>query len=83
MLCGYVWPVLPVGDVTGKHQRVEVGRIGCEYRRHMARRILQSAIGTVRLLEVVSGSREVYGLSNAVNGKLATADPGAGKGDAK
>ena len=37
---------------------------------------------TVRLIEL-SGSREVYGLSNAVNGKLATADPKAGKGDAK
>lgn len=37
---------------------------------------------TVRLIEL-AGSREVYGLSNAVNGKLATADPRAGKRDAK
>ncbi|WP_454697358.1 urease subunit beta [Arthrobacter humicola] len=37
---------------------------------------------TVRLIEL-AGSREVYGLSNAVNGKLATAGPKAGKGDAK
>ncbi|KQR75291.1 urease subunit beta [Arthrobacter sp. Leaf337] len=37
---------------------------------------------TVRLIRL-AGSREVYGLSNAVNGKLATADPEAGKGDAK
>ena len=35
---------------------------------------------TVRLIEL-AGSREVYGLSNAVNGALATAD--SGKGDAK
>ncbi|MBP1133809.1 urease subunit beta [Arthrobacter sp. PvP023] len=37
---------------------------------------------TVRLIEL-AGSREVYGLSNAVNGTLAPADPKAAKAVAK